>query len=340
MIRESILKLVDSIDLSEDEAYNAMTNIMTGKTTDTLIASFLTALRMKGETTDEIYAFAKTMRDFSVRINAPQHAIDTCGTGGDDKNTFNISTAAAFVIAGAGIPIAKHGNRSVSSKCGSADILDELGVSISLTPYAVEKCLEDVGIGFLFAPVFHKAMKYAIGPRRDLGMRTVFNLLGPLTNPANVDYQLVGVFDPELTLTFAKVLQRLGLKHALVVHGSGLDEITTTGETKITELKDDKIINYYVEPEQFGIPKTRLSDIQGGSPKRNASILDDVLEGKETPYLDVVLLNAAAGLYTADSVSSITEGIELARDSVLEGKAWRKLESLRNLTQELSSDNI
>ncbi|TFH04558.1 MAG: anthranilate phosphoribosyltransferase [Candidatus Thorarchaeota archaeon] len=335
MIRAVLGKIVDGIDLSENEAITAMTSIMEGTSSDPQIASFLVALRMKGATVDEIYAFAKVMRKMAIHISAPMNAIDTCGTGGDGSGTFNVSTTAAFVIAGAGVPVAKHGNRGVSSKCGSADLLEALGVPVNLTPIQVETCIKEVGIGFLFEPSFHKSMRHAVGPRRELGFRTIFNILGPLTNPANVKHQLVGVYDPSLTEPIAEVLDRFNVKHALVVHGDGLDEITTTGPTKITELSSGEISTYTITPEEFGLKKAELKDLKGGQPEDNAKILHDILSGKPSPYLDMVILNSAAGLFAANKVANISQGIETARD-VIEGlKAKQSLETLTDFSKQL-----
>ncbi|NWF95619.1 MAG: anthranilate phosphoribosyltransferase [Candidatus Thorarchaeota archaeon] len=335
MIQPILAKLVERVDLTEQEASDTMAAIMQGVVSPAQVAGFLTALRMKGETAEELCAFAKIMRQTSIHINVPENALDTCGTGGDGTSSFNISTAAAFVIAGAGVPVAKHGNRGVSSKCGSADLLEATGIDISLTPLQVEQCISELGIGFLFAPTFHKAMKFVSGPRRELGLRTVFNLLGPLSNPAAVNYQLVGLFTPELTEKVAEVLCRFRLRRALVVHGSGLDELTTTGTTKVTEISGAHIDTYYVEPEEFGLRRVRPEDIRGGQPDHNRQILLDVLNGNASPYLDIVILNAGAGLYAADAVTSIRDGVELARDVIAEGSALGKLESLRLKSVEL-----
>lgn len=335
MIREAIRKLIKKQDLSEEEMLQVMNEIMSGSATAAQIASFITALRMKGETVDEIYICAKVMREKADRIQVQQNAVDTCGTGGDGLQTFNISTTAAFAVAGVGIPIAKHGNRSVSSSSGSADLLEALGMNIGLSPREVEKCVKRVGVGFLFAPTFHKAMKYAIGPRKEIGIRTVFNILGPLTNPANVKYQLLGVYDEALTETLARVLKKFGVKHALVVNGSGLDELSTVDKTKVSELKDGKINTYYLTPEQFGIGRVTFEAIHGGTPKENAEITLSVLSGEKSPYTDIVLLNAGAAIYVAGRCKDIAEGIELARKSIETGKAKQKLQLLIAKTQEV-----
>lgn len=334
MIKEAIGKIIKNQDLSTDETLDVMKEIMSGKATSAQISSFITALRMKGETVDEIYSCAKVMREAAIRINVPKKSIDTCGTGGDSSGTFNISTTAAFVVAGAGIPIAKHGNRSVSSKSGSADLLEALDVNIKLNPIEVEKCVRQLGIGFLFAPTFHKAMKYAITPRKEIGIRTVFNILGPLTNPADVKYQILGVYDASLTETLAKVLKKFGVKHALVVNGSGLDELSTIDKTQISELKNGRVETYQITPEQFGIEKTKVKNILGGDSKRNAEITLSVLDGIESHYTDIVLLNAGAAIYVSDECSSLSEGIELARNSIKNGHAKQKLEMLIQKTND------
>ncbi len=328
MIKEAIKKVNEGKDLSEKEALDVMNEIMGGSATPAQIAAFLTALRLKGETVDEIFACATVMRQKAESISVQGTAVDTCGTGGDGSGTFNISTTVAFVVAGAGVSVAKHGNRSVSSRSGSADLLESLGVNITLTPKDVETCVNDIGIGFLFAPTFHKAMKYAIGPRREIGIRTVFNVLGPLTNPANVAHQVIGVYDERLTEPLANVLRRFGLRHALVVHGSGLDELSTIDRTKVSELKNGKVETYYLTPEQYGLDRARLEDIQGGTPEENTKITRSVLDGEDSPYTDIVLLNAGAALYAADKTGDIAEGIELARQAIKSGKAREKLDQL------------
>lgn len=338
MIRGAIGKITRRQNLSEREMLEVMDEIMSGSATPAQIASFTTALRMKGETVDEIYACAKAMREKADKICAPENAVDTCGTGGDSSGTFNISTTVAFVVAGAGVPIAKHGNRSVSSKSGSADLLEALGVNIGLAPKEVERCVQEIGIGFLFAPTFHKAMRYAVAPRREIGIRTVFNVLGPLTNPADVKYQVLGVYDETLTQTLAHVLKRFGVKHALVVNGSGLDEISTIDKTKVSELKKGKVTTYPITPEPFGIKRAKLEDIMGGSPQENAEITLSVLNGEESAYTDIVLLNAGAALYVAGKSKTMTEGIELAQKAIETGEAKRKLEVLIEWSQKYKGE--
>jgi anthranilate phosphoribosyltransferase len=332
-----ISKLVEGADLTPDEATGAMKTIMSGHATDAQIGSFLTALRMKGETVDEISACASVMREFAQGINPKVSGtlVDTCGTGGDKIKTFNISTISAFVIAGAGIPIAKHGNRSVTSKAGSADLLEALGVRIDMAPVDVEKAVEKIGIGFMFAPTFHGAMKYAIGPRKEIGIRTVFNILGPLTNPANAHAQVLGVYDADLTEKMAGVLLKLGTKRALVVHGKGgLDEISTFGKTKVSELKEGEIKTYEITPEDFGIKRASPGDLSGGDAKQNAGIAVSILKDKEKgPMRDIILLNSAAGIYVGGLATSIADAILLAGESIDTGNAYDKLEALINFSR-------
>lgn len=333
MIQESISKLVEKKDLGSQEAEEAMAQIMEGRATDAQIAAFLVALRMKGETIDEITACAKIMREKCNKINPKsEFLVDTCGTGGDKSNTFNISTAAAFVVAGCGIAVAKHGNKSVSSKCGSADVLSALGVNIQLQPKDVEKCIEETGIGFMFAPLFHPAMKYVMNARKETGIRTVFNILGPLTNPADAKCQVIGVFNPNLTETMAKVLKNLGSGHVMVVNGNGIDEISTSSKSKICELKDGRITSYEFNPEDHGFKLTALNDIAGGDAQQNAGIIKNILEGEKGPRRDVVLLNAAAAILVSGKVKTYKESLELAKQSIDSGNALKKLEELKEFT--------
>ena len=335
MFKEFIAKIVEGIDLKEEEAIQAMDLIMTGDVPPTQIASFLTALRMKGETVEEITGFAKTMRKKAVKIhlNLSQSVIDTCGTGGDGKGTFNISTAVAFVVAGGGCIVAKHQNRSVSSRCGSADVLEALGIEPDLPPEKASLALEEFGLAFLFAPRFHPATRHAVGPRRDIGIRTVFNLLGPLTNPAGATIQLLGVFREDLTLPMAIVLKNLGCKRAMVVHSEEHgDEISISGKTKVTELKDGKIETYEIEPEMLGLKKAPFETTRGGSPKDNAEIILNILRGVHGPQRDIVLLNASPIFMMASKVSNLREGMELARESIDSGNAMKKLKDLINFS--------
>ncbi|MDY7033612.1 MAG: anthranilate phosphoribosyltransferase [Thermodesulfobacteriota bacterium] len=330
MIPEVIGKVIEGHDLSESEMTGVMNQIMSGEATPAQIGSFITALRMKGETVDEITGGARVMREKAVKIKTSSpRIVDTCGTGGDGANTFNISTTAAFVVAGTGITVAKHGNRSVSSNCGSADVLKALGVNIEANPSTVEKCLEKVGIGFLFAPLLHGAMKYAIGPRKEIGIRTVFNMLGPLTNPAGADAQVIGLYAGDLTEKVASVLKNLGTKHAFVVHGDdGLDEISLASRTKMSELKDGKVNTYWIEPEEFNMKRCSPEDLKGGSPEENARITCDVLNGKKGPKRDIVLLNAAAAIVAAGKAKDIAEGIRVASESIDSGASQKKLDEL------------
>jgi len=336
MIKETIQKLVDKKDLSLEEAESVMNEIMSGQATDAQIAGFLVAVRLKGETVDEITACAKVMREKASRIRPRNYnkLIDIVGTGGDKSGTFNISTAAAFVVAGCGVPVAKHGNKCVSSKCGSADVLTELGINIMLEPKLVEKCISEIGIGYMFAPNFHGAMKYAIGPRKELGVRTVFNILGPLTNPAEAPYELMGVFDADLVEPLAEVLGKLGCKHAVVVYGNGLDEVTLAGKTKVADYKEGHVRAYEIKPTDFGMKMADLNEIKGGSPYENKEIILNVLKGKEKgPKRDVVVLNAAVALFAAEKVDDIKDGIKLAEESIDSGKAFEKLNKLIEFTK-------
>ncbi|HIH43004.1 TPA: anthranilate phosphoribosyltransferase [Candidatus Woesearchaeota archaeon] len=329
--KETIQKLIEKRDLTKEETEQAMLEIMEGKLSDAEIAEFLVALKEKGESIEEITACAKIMREKSVKIKV-ENCIDMCGTGGDKSNTFNISTAASFIVASAGITVAKHGNKSVSSKCGSADVLQELGVNINLAPKLVEQCINKIGIGFIFAPNFHPAMKYVANARKQLGVRTVFNILGPMTNPASPKAQVVGVFDANLTEVYATVLQNLGLERALVVNGSGLDEITLHDRTKITELREGKINTYYLTPKELGFKRQDLAEIKTDSVKENAEIIRNILDGKNCPHTNFAVVNTAAGIYVAGKASSIKEGIEIARQSIASGKAREKLMQLRDFT--------
>jgi anthranilate synthase/phosphoribosyltransferase len=335
-MKEYIGKLVIGEDLTEEEAESAMKSIMSGMASPAQVGSFLTALRMKGETVEEVAACAKIMRQFASNIdpNVDAELLDTCGTGGDAVKTFNISTIATFVVAGAGVPIAKHGNRSVTSKAGSADILEALGVKIDLAPEKVEECIEDEGIGFMFAPVFHKAMKNVIGPRTEMGIRTVFNILGPLTNPAGAPNQVLGVFDADLTDVMAGVLKELGSRRALVVHGmEGLDEMSLVGETRVSELKDGQVSTYMVTPEDFGLDRAAIEDLSGGDAEHNAGLAMRILKGEEKgPKRDIILLNAAAGIYVAGLSDSMKDAVSKARESIDSGAAIAKLEALKEAT--------
>ncbi len=335
MIREAISKLIEKKDLTPQEMEKVTEEIMTGQALPSQIASFLTALRMKGETLQEITTAAQVMRKFVVRINVEKDVIlDTCGTGGDGSHTFNISTISAFVVSGVGVTVAKHGNRSVSSRCGSADLLEGLGVNLNMSKEKIEECIERIGIGFLFAPNLHPAMKYATPVRREIGIRTIFNLLGPLANPAFATHQLLGVYDPNLLEVFTSVLKNLGLKHAMVVYGlDGLDEVTTTQDTLVSELKDGKILSYKISPLDYGFKKVNREDLLGGDLEENIRIAKDILEGKPGPKRDIVLFNSGVALYTADKTKDIKEGIERAKESIDSKKALEKLELLKGFSK-------
>lgn len=332
MIKEATEIISNGKDLTVSQMEAVMEEIMSGNASTESIVSFLVGLNAKGQTVEELTAAVSVMRRHVVRIQAQSNTVlDTCGTGGDKKGSFNVSTASAFVVSGCGITVAKHGNRSVSSCCGSADILEALGLNINMSKEKIEECLNNVGMAFLFAQNLHPAMKYAMPARKQIATRTIFNLLGPLTNPAFATHQLVGVFEANLTQTLARVLANLGTVHALVVAGSdGLDEITTTDSTQICEENRGRLENYEIKPEDFGFRRVHLKDLAGGSASDNARILLNVLNGKPGSYRDIVLLNAAAAIYTADRVKSIKEGIELARQAIDSKKALNKLELLKS----------
>lgn len=339
-LQPAIGEVINSHNLTMAQAEEAMNVIMRGEATPAQIGSYLTALRMKGETVDEIAGSAKSMREHVVRVKVPlpngQMLVDTCGTGGDGKHTFNISTTAAFVVAGYGIPVAKHGNRAASSKCGSADLLIALGANLDLTPEQVADCVEEVGIGFLYAVNHHPAMRHAIGPRRELGQRTIFNVLGPLTNPAGATHQLIGVYDPALTEPLARVLAALGSQAALVVHGAdGLDELSTTGVNRLSRLAKGRVETTELDPASLGLVTASLDDLQGGAPEENARISRAILSGVDRgPRRDIVLLNAAAAL-TLDG-SDWMDALEEAREAIDSGSALRTLEMWVAKTQRFS----
>ncbi len=331
MIKNFLNQIVSGNNLSRTQATELMDLIMDGGATPAQIAAVITALRMKGETVDEVAGAAASMRRHATFIDAGANTVvDTCGTGGDGRDTFNISTTTAFVAAGAGLCVAKHGNRAVSSKCGSADVLKELGVNIAAEPMIMEQCLQDHGIAFLFAPTMHPAMKHAIGPRRELGIRTIFNMLGPLTNPAGATGQVLGVFAPTLTEMFADALRQLGTRRALIVHGSdGLDEITIDGPTRVSELRDGQVKTYELSPEMaLGEEPGDPEDMRGGDIADNARILMEVLEGKPGGARQVVLLNAAAAIVAGEKADTMQDGVKLARESIDSGAAKAKLEIL------------
>jgi len=331
MIGDAIRKLTEGQDLCAEEAHAAMTEIMSGQAGPASIAGFLIALRMKGETVEEVTEFARVMREHVVRVApARRPLVDTCGTGGDALQTFNISTAAAFVAAGAGVAVAKHGNRSVSSKCGSADVLEALGIKVEQPPAEVARCIDDIGIGFMFAPAFHPAMKHAGPVRRELALRTVFNALGPLTNPAGAEAQVIGVYTPALTELHAGALCKLGCRRAFVVHGrEGLDELSTLGATKVTEVRDGGPRTYELTPEEVGLRRADPTEVRGGTPDENAALLRDILEGEEGAPRDIVLLNASAAIVAGGLADTLVEGLAVARESVDSGRALDKLRQLQ-----------
>jgi len=333
-IRDALQRVVDGKDLGREEAAQAMTDIMEGAATPAQMAGFLTALRMKGETVEEITGLAQVMRQKAVLVHpAAPDLVDTCGTGGARVKTFNVSTTAAFVLAGAGVAVAKHGNRSATRASGSADVLEALGVNLAVDPERVTKCIDRVGIGFLFAPHFHPAMRYAAPVRKDLGIRTIFNLLGPLTNPAGATVHLMGVFAPEWTEPLARTLGNLGCRRALVVHGEpGIDELSTLGPTRVSELDGGQVHTYQVAPGQLGLPIAQPEQVAGGTPQENAQIAVAVLSGEPGPCRDLVLLNAAAGLMIAGVAKDLEQGLTVAANVVDKGLALHKLEQLRAFT--------
>lgn len=335
MIKEAIKKVVCGHHLTEEEAAAIMEKIMAGETSPAQIASLLTAMSLKGETVEEITGFARVMRQRAEQVRADQPVlVDTCGTGGDGSGTFNISTTAAFVVAGAGLPVAKHGNRSVSSRCGSADVLEELGIRLDLGREEVEACLREVGMAFLFAPSLHHAMQHAAGPRREIGIRTIFNILGPLTNPAGARAQVLGVYNPPLAETLARVLARLGAARAFVVHGAGgLDEISLAGPSVLCEVKEGSVRKGKLDPARFGFKYAPVSALAGGTPRENAVITRSILEGEKGPRRDVVIMNAALGLVAGGAAGGITAGLKMAANSIDSGAALGKMQELADFTR-------
>ncbi len=344
-IRESISQIIQGRNLNEEEMYAVMNEIMSGDATQAQIGSFITALRMKGETVSEITGAVRVMREkvtpiaTGVDIASGGILVDTCGTGGDGSGTFNVSTTSAFVVAGANIVVAKHGNRSISSNCGSADVLEAAGVALDLSPEKTGICIQEVGIGFLFAPALHGAMKYAIGPRKEIGIRTIFNILGPLTNPAGANVQVIGVFDGALTEPLADVLGKLGTKRALIVHGEGnLDELTVTGTTRISELKDNKVVTYNITPEEVGLKRATVKDLQGGKTAEQSALqMRAILHGEKGPKRDMVLLNSGAALMAAGLCEDLKKGTEVAAKTIDSGKALSKLDKLISFSKHLQS---
>lgn len=347
MIKNAIAKIVLHQNLDEAEMVEVMNQVMGGEATPAQIGALITALRMKGETIEEITGAARVMRDHATpirvgrslgidreEINLDQETIlDTCGTGGSGTKSFNISTTVSFVVSACGAKVAKHGNRSISSACGSADVLEALGVNLNVTPQRVETCINEIGVGFLFAPALHGAMKHAIGPRREIGIRTIFNILGPLTNPAGADRQVLGVYDERLVEVLAKVLVKLGCRRGFVVHGQdGMDEVTLTGSTRVGEIREGGVILSTIEPEDFGLRRCLLSDLQGGNAEENAAIVRDILDGNPGPKRDVVILNSAYALVAAGLAQNVEVGLDKARSAIDSGLAAAKLEELVNLT--------
>jgi len=337
MFRQYLSKIVKKVDLGEKEMFHMINEIFSGNITDAQIGAFMAALATKGETFEELAGAAKAMRENALRIHTGvSHVVDTCGTGGDGSDTFNISTTAAFVVAGCGVPVAKHGNRSVSSRCGSADLLETLGVKIGANPDLAEQSIVNVGIGFMFAPVFHGAMRYAANARKEIGMRSIFNMVGPLSNPAGADFQVIGVYDPKLTEMFANALIRLGSKRAFVVHGhDGLDEITVCAPTRISELKNGKVTTYDIVPEEFFGQTADSKSLIGGDPKVNAEITLRILSGEKSPRRDVVLINASAALVAVGKSKDLIQGIQMAKDAIDSGAAKDKLDKLITFTRNI-----
>ena len=351
IITEAVRTLVDRRDLTRIEAAAAMEAIMSGGATSAQIAAFLTALRMKGETVEELIGFAQVMRQKAAKIRTRgeevaaltgtdrEMLIDTCGTGGDATGTFNVSTATAFVVAGAGLRVAKHGNRSVSSMCGSADVVETLGISLDLTPAQVGRCVDEIGIGFLYAPLLHTAMKHVMPARREMGIRTVFNMLGPLTNPASANAQVIGVYAAPLTEPLARVLAELGTVRAFVVHGAdGLDELSNTGDSRVSEVREGMVKTFTVRPEDFGMPKASIEDLRGGDREQNAQIIRDILDGEPGPRRDIVLMNAAAALVAGGKGRDLKDGVTLAAHSIDAHAARARLDDLIGFSRALAGD--
>lgn len=340
-IRAAIVDVVDGRSLSREQATSVMNGIMRGQASGGQIAALVTALRLRGETVDEIAGFATAMRNHAIRVALPdnlRHVVDTCGTGGDGSGSFNISTTASFVIAAAGVSIAKHGNRAMTSKCGSADLLEGLGVAVELTPEQVARCIDEIGIGFMYAPAFHPAMRYVGPTRREIGIRTVFNLLGPLTNPAGARHQLIGVGQEGISRKLAEALAAMGCQHAVLVRADeGLDEIGVAGATEVTDYdaRTGEIRSYRITPEDFGLSRGQADDLLGGDLDENVRITREILSGASGPRRDVVLMNAGAAIYAADRTSSIAEGIELARRAIDGGSALARVQQLAELSQRL-----
>jgi anthranilate phosphoribosyltransferase len=336
MIRDAIEAVVAGQSLSRAQAAEAMNEIMSDEATPAQFGAFVTALRLKGETSEEIAGMAQVMREKSLHVEVDGPVVDTCGTGGDASGSFNISTTSGFVVAGAGVMVAKHGNRAMSSTCGSADVLEAMGVKIDLSPGGVQRCLQEVGFGFMFAQTYHPSMRFAAGPRREIGIRTVFNILGPLTNPAGATAHLIGVADPAYGEKMAQVLGTMGSTHALVVHGSdGLDEITLGGHTRVWEMKEGTVSSYNLSPEELGFSRVRREVLRAGTVDESVRMLRVVLEGTPGPARDIVLINSAAALMAADRAATFSDGVELAVESIGSGRALEKLDALVRLSSEL-----
>ncbi len=336
MIRESIAAVVSGQSLTMEEASSVMREIMEGEATPAQLGAFLTALALKGETTQEIAGMARVMREMALRVEVDGELVDTVGTGGDGKNTFNISTATAFIAAGAGLKVAKHGNRAASGSCGSADVLEALGVQIELSPVSVAQCINEVGVGFMFAPAFHPAMRHAGPVRREIGIRTVFNILGPLTNPAGAQTQLLGVAFPELGEIMAEVLGLLGSHHAMIVHGAGgLDEISLSGDTSVWEVRGGQVEEWTLRVEDTGLPETPIEAIRGGSKEENAATMRRLFQGEQGPVRDMVLLNSAGVLMVGDKAETIRQGVEMSAGIIDSGAAIAKLDQMIEVTQRL-----
>lgn len=342
-MNQALEKLVNKQDLSTAEMKSVMQQIMTGQASNAQIGGFLVALRMKSESIDEITGAVEVMRSLSTPVSVSgDYLVDTCGTGGDGADLFNVSTAAAFVVAAAGAKVAKHGNRSVSSTTGSADLLEAAGVNLSITPEQVQRCIDEIGLGFMFAPAHHSAMKHAIGPRKEMGIRTIFNMLGPMTNPAGVQNQVIGVFSPTLCRPMAEVLKRLGSQHVLIVHAEvGLDEISISGKTFVAELKDNEITEYTVSASDFGLAENNLEGLSVSSAEESLQLIKDALgkasDDRSSKARDIITLNAGAAIYASDLASSLAEGIELAADAIGSGLALTKMTDLASFTRVFSS---
>ena len=337
MIQDSIKQLISKKSLTKTQAQHVMNEIMSGEVTGSQFGAFVTSLMLKGETADEVAGLATSMREHSLKVSVNEKIIlDTCGTGGDNSNTFNISTASGLILAGCGLKIAKHGNRAMSGKSGSADVLEQLGVNINLSPESVSKCIQETNFGFMFAQIFHPSMKFAAAPRKELGIKTVFNILGPLTNPANANHQIIGVYSPSVGNLMAEVLKILGSSRAMIVHSAdGIDEISLWDKTKIWELKNNEISNYEITHENFGLNKINISELKVSSPEESVKIIQNILSGEKSAARDVALANAAAGLLIAGKVDSLIKGVEMAKKSIDSGNALNQLNKLIQISNEL-----